>query len=564
MAAVAVGVAGAAALVYGISQLTGTSEPAWRRRGDGPVLDRSSAPYAYEAKVDPRRTDPSELKHTNWEGRTESAGWEDMEWQLDCSQGGRGGTPGGCIGVRTPGDSLTPYGGPAPAPLWGEVQDRVVRPLGTREPDSFLEEGVYREAQRDASNELETPPEPGGRTRYATHPLDWGGQLRPEETPYGAQEATDLQFWGPENWDSYRHSKRPAYLDNITNQRDGKDINRPLDDFGSRLWDDERAAGDGGNGGSRDWGIGAGEFTARDAAPRKLAMNRYGIVPTTTEFDRPLLLVPTPGAGIGGGNPGLEPEVTLGARLNRLFSGFQPWKGAMAGMNAPPDPADVYLEKSRKLLYNPGLGVAAARHGNMKHGGLGVNPVQGGRIRQLDDTLSLPQGLMNAKVAARGTLSINPYDGYHYTSRETMEGPIVGRQGMGGNGYLLLGSADEYRTRKAPTDLQDYVGPRGGAGTGGYGGEASQGFSIPNVRSESAMEVKPALIGRGSHGGGLLGKVGIVTLQHNTAIGTRGGDYDDSPIPDQLINLATPKSVAMQVGGRSQAALDDLFDVLIS
>lgn len=559
MAAVAIGVAGAAALAYGISQIT---QPQWRRNvlsSSAAAAADSYAPYAYEAKVDPRTSDPSELKHTTWEGRGESAAWEDMEWQLDCSQSGRGGTPGGCIGVRTPGDGLTPFGGPAPPPLWGEVQDRVVRPLGTREPDSFLEEGIYREAQRDASNELETPPEPGARTRYATHPLDWGGQLQPEEIPYGAHEASDLQFWGPENWDSYRKSKRPAYMDNATNQKDGKEINRPLDDFGSGMWDTER----GQIGDSRNWGIGAGEFTARDATPRLMAMNRYGSAVTTRTFERPMFLPPTPGASIGGGNPGVEPEITLGARINRLFSAFHPWKSALPGTRAPPEPADIYLEKSRVLLHDPGIGVAAARKGTLQHGGISVNPVEGGRIRQVDDTLTLPPGMMKPKVAAHGGIDVNPYEGYHYTSRETMEGPEVGRRRQGGNAYLLLGPNEEYRARKVPSDLQEYIPPRGGARTNTYGGEAAHGSMVPNLKSDCAVEVTPTILGRGAPGG-LLGKAGIVNLQHNTAIGNRGGDYDDSPIPEQLINLNTPRSVAWQVGGRTQAALDDLFDVLIS
>ena len=55
-----------------------------------------------------------------------------------------------------------------------------------------------------------------------------------------------------------------------------------------------------------------------------------------------------------------------------------------------------------------------------------------------------------------------------------------------------------------------------------------------------------------------------MTLGHNSSIGTRGGDYDDSPIAEQLINLGTPLSVAMQVGGRSEAALNDLFDIKMS
>lgn len=557
MAAVAVGVAGAAALAYGLSQLSPSSRKyggdyAERTAASEHQHSNSYAPYAYEASVDPRESDPSELKHTGWESQAESAAWQDMEWQRDC------GEFGSCSGNAHMPEGVAPYSGKAYPPTWGEVQDRPLRPLGTREPDSFLEEAVYLESQRDASSRLEIPPDPSARSRYATHPLDWGGQLAPEEIPYGAQEATDKQFWGAEDWDSYRHSKRPAYLDNKTNQRDGKEINRPLDDFGSEMWAAEPGAG-----GSRDWGIGAGEFTARDATPRLLAMNRYGSVVTDTDFERPKLLPPTPGAGIGGGNPSFEAEVTLGGRLSRMFSAFQPWKAAPAGNLQPPELADVYIEKSRVLLYDPQRGVAAAKPGTRAHGGISVNPVEGGRVRRLDTSMSLPRGVAKGRVAAHAGISVNPYEGYHYTSRETMEGPAVGRRGQGGNGYLLLGSADEYHTRKAPTDMQDYVPPRGGSKTGTYGGEAAQGSSVPNLRSECAVEV---LGSRGTGGlrGGALGKLGIVTLKHNTSVGNRGGDYDDSPIPEQLINLGTPKAVALQVGGRSQQALDDLFDVKMS
>ena len=73
------------------------------------------------------------------------------------------------------------------------------------------------------------------------------------------------------------------------------------------------------------------------------------------------------------------------------------------------------------------------------------------------------------------------------------------------------------------------------------------------------MEVRPTISGRG--GRGLLGQNGIVSMGHNASIGNRGGDYDDSPIPEQLINLGTPLAKAMQVGGRTEEALNDLFDV---
>ena len=554
MAAILIGAAGAAALAVGA--LSMANDP-WKRRRSAEAYDeeeteliapsKSPSPtqYMYKSQQSHRSDDPYELKHTMYEDRHASSTWEDQEWQLDCS------SKDSCMGYPTPGGGMSPFGTDVPnPPLWGQVQDRLVRDLGTHEPGSFVDQ-IPSEGDRDASTELELPPE---RTKnYTSHPLDWGGQLTPEETPYGASEATDLQFWGPENWDSYRHSKRPAYLDQASNYKDGKEINRPLDDFGPK-WDESE-----GGTGSHQWGVGAGEFTARDAGPRLMSRNLYHRNVTTTNPDRARFLPPTPGGAVGGGNPGLEPEVTFGERVNRVFSAFKPWKSSMPGTAAPPEFAEQTIDTSRRLLYDPGLGVGAARSGQMSFGGPGVNPVQGGRMRQADDSLTLPPGLVKAKVAARGDLSINPYEGYHYTSRETMMGPMVGRRGQGGNAYMLLGSYEEYRPRKMPSDMQDYVGPRGGAKTGTYGGEVAHGISIPNLKADCAMEVRPTISGRG--GRGLLGQNGIVSMGHNASIGNRGGDYDDSPIPEQLINLGTPLAKAMQVGGRTEEALNDLFDV---
>ena len=568
MAAILIGAAGAAALAAGVVGMASRKHTYHYAQ-----QQQHAAPDMYVDHGDDRQSDPYELKHTMYEDRHSSPGYEDQDWQLDCS------SKDSCEGFRTPGDGRTPF----EAPTWGQVSNRTVRDLGTHEPGSFIDQ-IEMESDRDASVELELPPE---RTvNYTSHPLDWGGQLTPEEMPYGASEATDLQFWGPEDWDAYRHSKRPAYLDNSANYKDGKEINRPLDDFGPSWGPDE------GGEGAHQWGLGSGEYTARDAGPRLLARNLYNRHVTTREYKRPLLLPPTPGAAVGGGNPGLEADVTFGERVSRLFSAFMPWKSAMPGTMAPPEYAEHTVDKSRRLLYDPGLGVAAARGGQMAyggpgvnpvqggrmrqtddtlslpmgnaaakvsaHGGLNINPVQGGRMRQTDDALSLPMGNVTAKVAARGDLSINPYEGYHYTSRETMEGPAISRRGQGGNGYLLLGQYQEYRPRKMPSDMQDYVGPKGGAKTGTYGGEAAHGISFPNVKSEST-ETHLTIGGRG--GRGLLGRAGIVTLGHNASVGERGADYDDSPIPEQLINLRTPLAKAMQVDGRSQQALDDLFTV---
>jgi hypothetical protein len=105
--------------------------------------------------------------------------------------------------------------------------------------------------------------------------------------------------------------------------------------------------------------------------------------------------------------------------------------------------------------------------------------------------------------------------------------------------------------------MQEYVAPRGGAKTGTYGGEAAHGIMIPNVKSES-LESRLTLGGRG--GRGLLGKAGIITLGHNTAT-RKEDDVDNSPRPEEDIDLRTPLAKAMQVAGRTAESLDDLFSV---
>lgn len=226
---------------------------------------------------------------------------------------------------------------------------------------------------------------------------------------------------------------------------------------------------------------------------------------------------------------------------------------------AGPDYAEITLDKSRLLDYTPRLGNGRAP-GGAQPSGPQVNPVQGGRMRRADDQLELPMGLAKPRISAGSSLDINPYDGYHYTTRETefsWGDNTGGKSRAGKNGYLLLGNPElEYRQRKEPDDLQAYQPPRMGAKGSIYGGEETHGIIIPNVKSAGVTE---RYLGKG--GRNTLGSSGIITLRSNIKNGLKGGDYDDSPETyDGYINLRTPRATSI-IGGRSKEALDDLFDV---
>jgi hypothetical protein len=300
----------------------------------------------------------------------------------------------------------------------------------------------------------------------------------------------------------------------------GKEINRPKNTYGEQVFEHDA---DFTNEGAEDMSSAGGQTSARTTNVRLQARNQYGSFVTTKEVKRPKFLPPTRSHAAGGGAPGIEPEITFGARLSKVFSAFAGGRTR----NAPPEMAETTLETSRRI------------------------------------TINLPMGLAKPRIAASGSLDINPYDGHHYTSRETQftwENNTAGKSRAGKNAYMLMGDAQlEHRSPKAPDDMEGYQAPRAAARGSIYAGEAAHGISFPNVKSSAVSDY---LTGRG--GRNTLGSNGLITLNANMINGLKGGDYDDSPETRRdLINLRTPRSAAI-VGGRSKEALDELFDVKVS
>lgn len=464
MAVFVVGAAATAAMIagaYGITRI-----PAGAKKA---ILTSSSnangTGYIYDATEDKRKHDQYGLKHTTYEADFASPGWDDQDWSWDCDASG----------------SCTKVSGGAPpgrGPLYGEHMPMPVGNLG----DALSE--IQWGTGRDASTEFELPPE--RMKTYTSHPLDYGGQLMPHEIPHGAREATDLQYWGPTDWDAERNSRMPSYLDNAAIELNGKEINRPLDDFGWQEFSHDPEFADRM---AEDVDYAEGQSSARSTNVRLMQRNRYGSFVTTRDPVRPKYLPPIPTRASGGGQPGMEPDITFGARLNKVFSAFLGERNIRN--KAGPEFADVTLDQSRLLDYTPRLGNGRAP-GGAQPSGPQVNPVQGGRMRRTDDQLQLPMGQAKPRIAAGSSLDINPYDGYHYTSRETefsWDDNTGGKSRAGKNGYLLLGNPElEYRQRKEPDDLQAYQPPRMGAKGSIYGGEDTHGIIIPNVKSSGITE----------------------------------------------------------------------------
>lgn len=271
MAVFIVGAAATAAMVASAYSISKTKQPRTTIAAGNPGTG-----YIYDSSEEDRKHDDYELKHTTYEANMASPGWDDQDWSWDCD------TSGSCKNV--PGNAP-----PGMAPLYGEHMPMPIGEMG----DALSE--IQWGTGRDASTELELPPE--RMKTYTSHPLDYGGQLMPDEIPHGAREATDLQFWGPTDWDAERNSRMPSYLDNGTMELNGKEINRPLDDFG---WQEFEHDPDFTDRMASDVDYSDGQSSARSTNVRLMQRNRYGSFVTTRDPVRPKFLPPIPTRAGGG------------------------------------------------------------------------------------------------------------------------------------------------------------------------------------------------------------------------------------------------------------------------
>ena len=306
------------------------------------------------------------------------------DWQYDCN-GMRCDYSGGTCPAGDPNSS-----GDMP-PYRGQHLERPVGLLGDYIP------GVQQDTGRDASSELNEDPCP--TKTYPDYGIGWGDPLESSYIPHGAHAQTDLEFWGPRDYDAERNHKIPSYLFNREQELNGKEINRPYDDYTVTF--------DEGEDGSKEVGWGQGEKSARSADVKYLAANNSQVFASFTRADEEKKFMP-PVANRGGFSmPAPESQIYFGQRTEPVFNAFSGVKD-IGGRAAPPQQADIQLPPHTRNLqiYQPYSGGPVAK--TRSYGAEGVNLVAGGRInRRIDFTPFVSRGVGMGGETPAG-LDLNP------------------------------------------------------------------------------------------------------------------------------------------------------------
>lgn len=496
---------------------------------------------------------------------TSSAGYQDQQWAFDCGQ--KGACP------------FTPFNSARDPP---EDYQHVGIPegeLGDYAP------GIVHDTNRDASGELNVVPHP--TRRYPDYGLGWGEPLESSYIPYGGKEATDLEFWGPTDWNSVRHSRIPSYATQRETELDGKEINRPMNDyFGDFTAGEDETAVE----------FSSGWASARSADVRLQGLNRYGSFVTTKRPDENLLnMGPTQNGKIGS-MPTQPPGRSLGARIITTFNAFKPWRD-MGLRDAPPIMAAIQLPAAsrnpytyeeragnstpwttgygsedvnkqrgarpgKRLLFNQWMAGGNLPPGGGAPAGPETNPVQGGVMRRIAGQWDTMGNARFEFAANSGTEQNPPEGGYHYTTRQRIKPDSETMDGMtpyGGGGPIRLHNmAAGARGQKDISGRADYQAPGGGLNR--YEGPTCAGkflqlhpmapWAFPRGGSRTA----------GGGNGGSTGMRGVWTLHGNAAIGVRGTDWSDEP-PVTIGEAGNNPMQASILDRRSEASLSDVFDV---
>lgn len=511
------------------------------------------------------------------EPRISDAAWYDQEdWQLDCGKDSCEHNP---RAVSVP-------------PMDGQTRDEPLYELGDFIP------GTMTDSRRYAEVELNEPPAPT-RT-YADYGLGWGEQLTSDEIPHGNSAQSDKQFWGPRNWEAERGHKLPTYLFGGAQELNGKEINRPMDDY-TMSFDqlgDEQAV---------EYGTGAAASRTPDV--RLMSHNLHGGIVTTRDTTEKKFLPPTANRG-GTGRPPIEADIYLGSRLAKTFAGLLSGRGTGMGRGAPSDAPEVQLPAASRVsgIYMPRNGNRSAK--TQIYGGEDVNEGLYGRINQTIG-FEMPLRLGNAPPggAAYGGANANPQleppkrrIGKRYSLADAnddedvegvwdtkgLAGPVAGgvpagleqndaaggyfknsqlrikndgetaygQRLAGGSGPLLLRNmASGNRCPKTSGDRQEYM-PIGGGLSKWIG-------SAEPVTFKNRPIFAPLAIGRGSVNGSLQGPRRLFTVHGNNAIGTRGASWSGEPQGLDEVGTEAAQSTlyANIIGKRTEEALDDLFSV---
>jgi hypothetical protein len=291
------------------------------------------------------------------------------------------------------------------------------------------------------------------------------GILDPLNIPtHGEKNAgtTDLQYWGPTDFDSVRHDLTPAYLRNPNLELNGKEINRPPDYF----TDWEQNPGDE----KVEWATGS--FSGFTPNVRLQGLNRNYRFATFRDPDRPQFPEPVRTGNTGTGKPPQAAEINFGNRVVRIFADIWQHATGAKGRQAPPMLADITLPGAtrRNTVYPERMGDAGGHTGGV-FGGISENPVKGGRT-----SMKLPWSYRTQVEGPRGGgefggLASNPVKGGRasmklpWSYRTQVEGSHGGGEYGGMDANPVKGGRE---SQKIPWSYRTQVeGPRGGGDFGG-------------------------------------------------------------------------------------------------
>lgn len=503
---------------------------------------------------------------------------DQSDWQLDC--GGRDGVPATC-GLKSARDS-----GHRP-PLRGQHLAESVGMVG-----DYLSE-VQMDTRRDAEVEINEDPCPT-RT-YPDYGFGWGEPLESSYIPHGAHAQTDLEFWGPRDYDAERFHKIPSYLFNREQELNGKEINRPWDDYTMQFDQD-------GDERDVDWGTGAKSGRTPDV--KYLAANRSQSFATTTRpWEEKKFMPPVANRG-GFSMPAPESLIYFGGHSEPVYNAFSGLR-SMGSRSAPSDAAEIQLPAHTRnpqqyaayhggavgktqsygaegvnliqggrmnmhIDYTPPVDRSVGMGGEMA-GGLEMNPQLESRVRRVgtryalggddDGLLQIPgvwdtQGAPAFRIGVNAGQETNPADGGYMRRTRVRERPFAEStigMGMSSGPIRMENMMSGARIPKSDGARKDYKTVGGGI-SGWIGGADPLSFK------KSTIFTLPAS-GGGATSGGIAGPRSVFTVHGNNVIGTRGATYSEEPTMDDVGDAQNGSLYRNIVGKRSQEELDDLFEV---
>jgi hypothetical protein len=259
------------------------------------------------------------------------------------------------------------------------------------------------------------------------------------------------------------------------------------------------------------------------------------------------------------GSEGVNPFV--GGRASQIVGDYETWTGVTGGY--VPSGADISINDPSKgaRFRMPGSQgafdpiITAGPPGGGSFGSLDVNPVDGGRVRNLINFQRIIAG--GATTGMGSSLSENPQEGGRPSKLLNFQRILAGGASSGVSGL----ETNDVRGGNRWTRTEGFATPVSIPGrSGGYGGEISYGIEVP---AKARLNDQKSSIGfsfAGAQGrGNPLAPQNFVTLP-KTAY-SESHQYDDSP--DPVLQIAARSTIgAKSLLDFSRVNLDDLAVVV--